>query len=390
MTIEEVPEADRVQGAPHPRHTAQLFGQAAAEATFLQAFNGGRLHHGWLLTGPRGVGKATLAWRIARFLLSRPPEGASDISLFDEPATEGDHAPQIETLDVSPDHPVARRMAALAEPGLLLCRRPWDEKKERLKKDITVEEVRRLKGFFNLSSAEGGRRVVIVDAADELNPSAANALLKVLEEPPKGATLLLISHRPMRLLPTIRSRCRVLGCAPLDDTDMARALAGAGFEAGDRPEALAALSAGSVGEAIRLLSEDGLDLYAALLAGFSHPTGLDRTAAIRLAQSCGGKGAEARYDLVLRLVPVFLYRLANTGIKGPPDPDIAPQEAALLSRLSPSTQAARLWAELAQELLDRSGHARAVNLDPASVILDMLLKIEDTAGRTRASPERIS
>lgn len=178
MTDPDIPEPDKVEGAPHPRETAQIHGQGAAERAFLDVYNSGRLHHGWLLTGPRGVGKATLAWRIARFLLATPQESGG--GLF------GDAPAAPETLDIAPDHPVARRLLAGSEGRLFLLRRGLDDKTKQLKTVITVEEVRKLKSFLSLSAADGGRRVVIVDPADELNTSAANALLKLLEEPPPG------------------------------------------------------------------------------------------------------------------------------------------------------------------------------------------------------------
>ncbi len=377
MNPEDIPEPDQIEGAPHPRLTPQLFGQQDAEQSFLKAFNGGRLHHAWLISGPQGVGKATLAWKIARFLLS-PPSDASD-GLF---GTEPEHPI---TLNTSTDHPVARRMAALGEPSLYLCRRPWDDKRERLKQDITVDEVRKLKSFFNLSAADGGRRVVIVDTADEMNNSAANALLKILEEPPKKATLLLISHQPLRLLPTIRSRCSQLKCQPLAQDAMAAALLAAGFEADEDTSALAVLAGGSVGQAVRLLSGEGLQLYATLIRLFSHQTGLERPAAIALAQSCTGAQGLPRYDILLFLLPIFLHRLSMTGISSTLTPEAAGGEAELLGRLSPSPSAARGWAELAQTLSERAAHGRAVNLDPASVILDMLLKIDQLAGSLKAA-----
>ena len=163
---EILPEPDRAEGAPHPRETHALFGHAVAEAAFLDAFNSGRMHHAWLITGPKGLGKATLAWRIARFLLTTPSDEGD--ALFT--------APKPDKLDVSPDHPVAHRIHALSEPGLFLLRRPWDPEKKRLKTSITVDEVRRMKDFFGLSAGGNGRRVVIVDAAEEMNPNAANAL----------------------------------------------------------------------------------------------------------------------------------------------------------------------------------------------------------------------
>ncbi|RAP41850.1 DNA polymerase III subunit delta' [Rhodovulum viride] len=375
MSEAELPEPDRVEGAPHPRDTLCLIGQEAAEAAFLDAFSGGRMHHGWLLSGPRGVGKATLAWSVARFLLTRPAAGG-DAGLFGAEA-----AP--DSLAVPADHPVARRMAAQSEPGLFVLRRGPNDKGNALSAEIRVDDVRRLKSFFGLSSAEGGRRVVIVDSADELNVSAANALLKLLEEPPANATLLLISHSPARLLPTIRSRCRELRLGPLGPDDMARALAQAGHEAGDSA-ALAQLSGGSVGEAIRLARLDGLALYAdlvGLLAG--HPR-LDRSRLLKLAESTAGRGAEARFDLTLRLIELMLARLARTGATGAPPPEAAPGEAALLTRLAPDAHAARAWAQAAQDLTARARQGRAVNLDPASLILDTVLRLDETAGRLAA------
>ncbi len=364
MSIEDIPEPDAVSGALHPRHTLNLYGQTVAEQAFIQAFRGGRLHNGWLICGPRGVGKATLAWRIARFLLCQP---------------SGGHGAPDPSLDVAGEHPVIRRVAALSEPRLFLCRRPWDAKTERLKTAITVDEVRRLKSFFNLSAADGGRRVVIIDTVDEMNNAAANALLKVLEEPPEKCTLLLVSHSPMRLLPTIRSRCRTLQCASLSGADLGLALAAAGFDAGTAPGDLAVLAGGSVGEAIRVLSGNGLEIYASIIAMFARGH-LDRRAAIALAEGCTGKQNAPRYDLVLRLVSIFLHRLALAGVSGARLPGSGSDEAAVMARLSPSATAARHWADLAQILSQRSGRARAVNLDPASVILDMLIKVDQVAG----------
>jgi DNA polymerase III subunit delta' len=363
------PEPDRVEGAPHPRDTARLLGQSRAEASFLEAYTTGRLHHGWLITGPRGVGKATLAWRIARFLITTPE--AEEDGLFGAP-------PPPASLDIDPQHPVARRMAALAEPRLQLTRRPYDEKTNRLKQDITVEEIRKLKSFFQLSSTDGGRRVAIVDCADEMNTSAANALLKLLEEPPAGCTILLIAHQPARLLPTIRSRCRELRLTTLDAADMAEALVAAGAHPED-PVALAALSGGSVGEAIRLVNLDGLTSYSRLVELFSTLPRLDRPRALALAEASTGRGNEAKFDLMLGLMDLFLSRLARTGVMGPPQPEAAPGEAAMMARLCPDMGRARKWAALHQSLGARARHGQAVNLDPAALVMDMVLEISAVA-----------
>ena len=355
-------EPDRLPGAPHPRETAVLFGQAAAEAAFLDAAATGRLHHAWLVTGPRGTGKATLAWRIARHLVA------------------GGTAP---TLDMPPDHPAFRQLAALGSPQLFLLRRPWNEKTERLYTAISVDEVRALQSFYHLTAADGGRRVAIVDAADELTPSAANALLKVLEEPPSGAVLLLVSHRPAALLPTIRSRCRELRLAPLGADDLARALAAAGAPpaSGDAP-VLAALADGSVGAAFRLATADGAARYAEIVDLLGSGPPVDRRRTLALADAVGGRDS-ARYELTLDLLQAALGRLALAASGGAVTPTSA-TEAALMTALAATPAQGRLWAELVPRLVERTGHARAVNLDPAQVILDTFRQIDAAAAEARA------
>ncbi len=384
MTDDTVPEPDRTPGAPHPRATPRLFGQAAAEAAFLAAFYAGRLHHAWLLSGPRGIGKATLAWRIARFLLAAPE--ARDDGLFGGSPPPG--APD-RTLDVAPDHPVARHMLALAEPRLHLVRRGGMGRSEadrekavlegRFSADIRVDEVRRLARFLHLSATDGGRRAVIVDCADEMNDRAANALLKMLEEPPKRTAFLLVSHRPSGLLPTIRSRCRDLRLAPLGAGDLAAALVQAGADPGDDAPRLAELSGGSVGAAMRLVHLDGLALYADLVALLDGMPALDRPRAIALAEAAAARGAEDRRDLFFHLVDLVLARLARTGATGAPPPEAAPGEATMLARLAPGPARARAWAALAEEAGARARRGRAVNRDPAALGLATVIKQQSCA-----------
>jgi len=370
MSDDALPEPDRIEGAPHPRETMHLFGQSRAEADFLDAYNTGRLHSGWLITGPRGVGKATLSWKIARFLLSeRPNDG-----FF------GDAPTAATSLDISPENPDARLVQSGAHPRLTVVRRPYNHDTKKLRQEITVDAVRGLKDFFHMSSADGGRRVVIVDSADEMNRNAANAILKELEEPPAKTTLLLIAHQPSRLLPTIRSRCRELRCGRLNPEDLQASLAQAGLET-TSAEALATLSEGSAGDAVRLLRHDGLPLYAELVRLLEGAPRMDRLLAHRIADACTGRGAEVRFGLTLDLMDLFLARTARAGLLGEPHSQAAPHEARLLARLSPNHHAAQAWAQLQQTLSERVRHGKAVNLDPASLILDMIFKIEETARR---------
>lgn len=368
---DDAPQPDRIDGALHPRETPRLIGQEAAEAAFLDAFNAGKLHHAWLLAGPRGVGKATLAWRIARFLLATPDD---DGGIF--------AAPTPTTLDIDPEHPVARRIAAGGEGGLKSITRTMNPDTKRMRKQIVVDDIRALNGFFQMSAADGGRRVVIIDDADEMNVNAANALLKMLEEPPERATLLLLSHQPSSLLPTIRSRCRTLRLATLAPAQMAEALDASGIETEGDPAALAELSGGSVGGALRLSLMGGLKIYAELVDLMATLPRMDRARAIKLAEAAAQRGGEEKLVLLFTLIDLLLSRLARTGATGsPPSVEAAPGEAALLSRLSPNPHQGRKWADLAQEVSARAQHGLAVNLDPAALVLDTLQKMGDCAPR---------
>lgn len=372
MTDETPIFSDQIDGAPHPRETPHVFGQTDAEATVLDAFTSGRFHHGWLITGPKGIGKATLAWRVAKFLLTQPIDAEG--GLFGDPIVPT-------SLDSDPNHHIVRRILAGSEGGLCVIRRAYDEKRKRFKSVIAVEDVRKLKTFFSLSAADGGRRVVIVDTADEMNVNAANALLKVLEEPPANTTLLLISHQPSRLLPTIRSRCRTLRLAPLAPEDVARAAAQAGFDADPSDaQALVALSAGSVGEAIRLSQMGGPQIYRTLLTLLSQAPRISRPDAIKFSESFAGKGASDEFEIMIAMLELFLSRLAKTGATGVlPEVLVDPSEATAFQHLCPTPTHALAWAEVAHETLARLRHGRAVNLDPVALILDTVFKLERCA-----------
>ena len=367
-----LPLSDQIDGAPHPCETHRLFGQSIAETEFLDAFNSKRFHHGWLITGPKGVGKATLAWRIAKFLLSQPIEDGP--SLFGDP-------PSPTTLAADPENPVVRRIMAGSEGRLCVIRRAYDEKRKRFKSVIAVEDVRKLKNFFALSAADGGRRVVIVDAADDMNVNAANALLKVLEEPPEKTTILLISHQPSRLLPTIRSRCRTLRLSPLGQSDVHAAIAQAGFATEtDETVALAALSAGSAGEAIRLSQMNGPAMYRGILGLLSQAPRINRQDAIKFADSFAGKGASDEFEVFIVMLDLLLTRLAKMGATGQaPSLIVAQEEVDVFRALCAYPQYALRWAEVHQETLSRLRHGRAVNLDPVALILDTVFKLESCA-----------
>jgi DNA polymerase III subunit delta' len=226
---------------PHPRETQAFFGHDEAERALLEAYRGGRIPHAWLIGGPPGIGKATLAYRMARFVLAHPQPAA--------PAVRA-----AISLAVPADHQVARQVAAQGHGDLLALERTEGDA-GKLRTVITVDQVRRTVSFFGSTASAGGWRVCIVDTADELQqPNAVNALLKILEEPPPRALLLLVSHSPARLLPTVRSRCRRLSLHPLPQEHVIRGAAqGLGLDPSNaKLREAAALADGSIGRAATL------------------------------------------------------------------------------------------------------------------------------------------
>ncbi len=260
-----------------PRETDVLFGHAEAERALLDGYKSGRMPHAWLIGGPPGIGKATLAYRLARFVLAHPDPKSPEVQ-------------RAETLALDPGHPVARRVAAQAQGDLLVLERVLNEQTGKLYTVIRVDDVRRTVSFFGSTPGEGGWRIAIVDAVDDLQREGANALLKILEEPPARTLLLLISHAPGRELPTIRSRCRRLLLRPLDEPDVVRALAAASGRAESDPELKEAAAAadGSVARAAALLDGAALALRQKVLELIGQLPNPDPRALHALGDALGG------------------------------------------------------------------------------------------------------
>src|SRR5918993_1736585 len=241
---QDAAEPDRFEGAPHPREQFAFFGHREGEGAFLEGLRSARLHHAWLIGGPQGIGKATLAYRVARAIL--------------DPGKSRD--PGLRSLDVSPDSPASRQVAALSHPNLAVLRRaPATDKKE-ASSTIPVDAVRRALSMFSSTAADGGYRVCIVDSAEDLTIASANALLKVIEEPPPRSVFLIVSHAPQRVLATIRSRCRRLLLRPLNREAVRAAIDGLGPPwAATSPDVLdhaLELGEGSVRRTLEMLDED--------------------------------------------------------------------------------------------------------------------------------------
>lgn len=285
-------EADRFPGAPHPVAQSRLVGHHDAQAQFLEAARTGRLPHAWLIGGPEGIGKATLAYRLARWLLS--------------PA-EARIGPGVET---DPQARAVRQIVAGAHPDLAILRRAPEKEGGTLPTVIPVEQVRRVLERVHQTASEGGNRVCIVDSADELNTHGANALLKTIEEPPRNTFFLLISHAPGRLLPTIRSRCRRLMLQALGDSEVRDILAGLDASAAGRTpddlDAVAARSEGSVRKALTLLDPQALGVVKAvesLLAGLPR---LDHGAMLKLGEMVNGRQNRSEFAIALDVVGTYM------------------------------------------------------------------------------------
>jgi DNA polymerase-3 subunit delta' len=263
----------------HPRETFELEAQAPAEAAFEDARSRGRLHHAWLLTGPEGVGKATFAYRAARRLLGAPADPTHGL------------------LGADPIHSVSRQIISRAHPDLMVLEREGPDGKPR--KVIPVDDVRRLSEFFSKSPASAPHRVAIIDAADDLNVNAANALLKTLEEPPPRGVLLMVCHAPGRLLPTIRSRCRRLAFSPLP-LDAAASFVRTRLDISDEDTLrLAQMARGAPGKALSLAQTNALAMDEAARTILADLPQMDEAMALSLADRFKGGEGQAQFNLLL-------------------------------------------------------------------------------------------
>jgi len=360
---EAPPEADRLAGWPHPRETPLLHGHDAAEAVLVDAIASGRLHHGWLITGEEGIGKATFAYRIARFLL------AQETAL---PAAAGSLA--------SDDERVARQVANLSHPGLFVARRAWDQAGRKFRQTLAIDDIRHLRHFLQRTAVTPWR-VVVVDSADDLNLNSANALLKSLEEPPPLTIFLIVCTSPGRLLPTIRSRCRQLRLEPLSADDVTRAVAAACAAANhDMPGAaemrtLSVLGRGSPRRVLQLMEGGGLGISEALVGLLASLPSLDKVALHKLVALTGHRESEA-YAMAFDLLEEALAETLRAAALGTQNTRF-PQLGALAGLMTPDSLAD--WSELWETIREARGEAERLNLDKAALMLTVFDKIEKTA-----------
>jgi DNA polymerase-3 subunit delta' len=351
---QELEAWDRIEGIPDPLENLRLVGYRNILDQLAERYASGRMHHAWLLTGPRGIGKATLAARFAGHLFRHP-----------DPASAPGH--YVQPPD---DDPVEGQVARGAHPNYLHMRRPWNEKDKKWRRDLTVEEIRRTVPFFGKSAGRPGWRVAVVDTADDLNASAANALLKILEEPPPNALFLVLANAP-KMLATIRSRCQKIIMRPPPKADIIDVLGHLGFAQDLSPEDLslvAELSGGSVRRAITLANGRGIELYRRFLSITSQHDQIPWDLVHGLAGELAPAESNDRYRLLLDIVQDTLSRRLQGAV--------LPEAAKAAVGRDQSRDLARLadvW-----EKINRSAQlADAWNLDRKQVILNLFLSLHE-------------
>jgi len=361
---------------PEPRANPDLVGHETAEASLRAAFESGRLNHAWLITGPRGVGKATLAYRFARFVLAG---GAAQADLLGGGGGDGGEGGGGLFLD--PADPVFRRVAAGGHADLITIERTPapSARSDKLRSEVVVGDARRLRDFFALTAAEGGWRVAVIDAADEMNRNAANAVLKLVEEPPARALILLVCHVPGRVPATLRSRCRRLALSTLDE-DRVAALVGDWLPDESPADlcALARLAGGSPGRALALADMGGLGLYRDMLGLVGAAPGIDARALHAFADRLARPGAEAAFAGAMGLLAGWFAGIVGAGARGRPPDAVIGGEDETARRLLARAELDR-WVELWEKITDLAARAERINLDRKQVVLSVFAAIEAMA-----------
>lgn len=321
---EETEEAAPADTFTAPRAMEFSFGHKAIEQNLIDLYNSGRMPHAFVFSGPQGIGKSTLAYRFARFLLKHGIKDTNQSSMF------GD-APAVTNMDVKADDPVFRRLASGGHPDFFSAERKFDEAKGIYKDALDVDEIRKIAPFLRMTSSEGGWRVVIVDDADTMSRSAQNAILKILEEPPKNSVLILIAHRAGALLPTIRSRVRFINFAPLSDNTLKEMLqkSNPGLPSRDT-DFLIKLSEGSFGKALQYAQANAPQTLKNLLQMLDNNSVLNWQDIHKFSETLSGPGSDQSYQTFQEILSWLLRQSARARARG----EAPPADAALFLKNS--------------------------------------------------------
>lgn len=325
-SFDEASEIDT--GLQHPRYMQICLGHTAQEQKLIQLAQGGQMPHALVLSGPKGIGKATMAYRLARFMFKRGLADPAQDALFDAPK------PMPETLEISSEDGVFKRIASGGHPDFMSVERAYDATKNKYKSGVDIEEIRKIEPFLRRTAAEGGWRIVIVDDADTMNTNAQNALLKILEEPPKNVLLILVVHRMGALIPTIRSRVQIVNFTPLTAADVQSLLALNGLEyTAQEFDVLYNLCGGSIGRALSYIEEGGLESLGQILEVFESYPHWPWPRIHMLAEELARKGNENAYDGFAALFEWLMSELLTTKARGREINSAALQKPALQTLL---------------------------------------------------------
>ena len=341
---------DRLEGVAAPGEHLALFGHDNALATIDTAFNSGKMHHAWLISGPRGIGKASLALKVAANILRNPIPMSGQ-----------------KWNDVGIEDAVFSKVAKGGHPNILHLSRPCDGKTKKFKSTLTVDEIRRTVSFFGTTAGEDSWRFCIVDSADDMNTSAANSLLKILEEPPQRTIFFVLANSPAKLLSTIRSRCRQLPLRPLNNDDLISALSALDIDLSNMNEdervVLARLSAGSVRRAIILLEQQGLELYQKFDRILGNGNAPDWPQAHQLADELSRKNKLEQFHLLFDIARDYISNTIHLSAakNSPKQSSDAHKDLSGLARLC------EVWEKVA----DSAALADEYNLDKKQVILNL-------------------
>lgn len=364
------PSPDEVSEELHPRLNDWLIGHESAEKLLADAISEGNLHHGWILAGPPGIGKATLAYRLARRLLEGEEAGGG---LFgDTPAG----------LGIDRSSQTFAEVASGSHPNMLQLTRGWDFKTKKYRTAIVIDDVRQLTGFLGQRANRPGKRVVVIDAADDLNNSAENALLKPLEEPPSDTVFILVSHQPGGLLPTIRSRCRRLDLRP-PTADQAQTVLSRLAPDLDLDDAarLLALSSNAPGSALRLHLSGGLELYGQVVHLFSQLPRHSYDAAQKITAGMErGADSERRFELFCDLTEGIVRRLIAASVAGGSSLPAALEQERRFAE-GQAGGSLEQWFDLCDNLRRLRERTGAVHLNRKAVTLTLISALESAAQR---------
>lgn len=341
--------ADKIDGIPHPAETLDLIGHEDNVKQVLQQYASERMHHALLLTGPRGIGKATFSIRIASHIFRYPLGRNAPLSLDIKQAND----------------PIDGKLAARSHPNLLHMMRPWDEKTKKFKTQLTVDVIRLTVPFFGTSRGEEGWRIAIVDAADDMNASAANALLKILEEPPHNTLFFVLSHSPAKVLPTIRSRCQQISMKPLNEEQVLSVLDNFGALDGlsdDDRRLLGSLAKGSVRTGLMLTRESGLEIYKTFMTACERLDKPDWSQIQAMAEKVTARGKEDGFRLLLEFANEYMEAHA-TGRMG------RQNDISTLAR----------WAQVWEKTQNSTRVADGYNLDKKQVIINLFHDMGEAA-----------